>query len=378
MASNNRLYRNFIILQEDERGYASSIDKTLSGYSKIESRGDKCKIAFYAQNLKREEVDNYHMVLICCKRDCKQLIDLGPITVNENGKGEMAKEFNSMDIGGLGVAFDKVSGAAIVKIKDEVCIYVMYGFLNGEDTKENWKHYHMVKASENRQKQNDRASKNNIKKDIKPKEVKEVRNSKIENHEKSYEVPYEEVGGKEYVKIKVESTGEDVYAPKESIRGKFDDYEEKINIIKGFDPNISKIKGSIGEYFENIAEGFDVIKDKYKEVKYTKWYKVPAKDINQMCNSSNYNKYTLAYYPMINYYPYIKKNGCFNIGYKCDENGTLKYIIYGIHGKKDKDEQPYDGKTGFVTWIKDDDSDDMGCWLMFYDFRNSTVVVPME
>ena len=54
MASNNRLYRNFVILQEDERGYSNSSDKTLSGYSKIEAKGDKCKISFYAQNLKKE------------------------------------------------------------------------------------------------------------------------------------------------------------------------------------------------------------------------------------------------------------------------------------------------------------------------------------
>ena len=40
MASNNRLYRNFVILQEDERGYANSEDKTLSGYSKIEAKGN--------------------------------------------------------------------------------------------------------------------------------------------------------------------------------------------------------------------------------------------------------------------------------------------------------------------------------------------------
>lgn len=47
MASNNRLYRNFVILQEDERGYANSEDKTLSRYSKIEAKGDKCKISFF-------------------------------------------------------------------------------------------------------------------------------------------------------------------------------------------------------------------------------------------------------------------------------------------------------------------------------------------
>ena len=102
------------------------------------------------------------------------------------------------------------------------------------------------------------------------------------------------------------------------------------------------------------------------------------KHLYEMCNMSNYNKYTLAYYPMLNYYPYIKKHGYFMLGYKCDSEGNLKYIVYGIPGKKDKDEQPYDGKTGFVTWVNDNDSDEVGCWLMFYDYKNSTVVVPMQ
>ena len=75
---------------------------------------------------------------------------------------------------------------------------------------------------------------------------------------------------------------------------------------------------------------------------------------------------------------YIKKYNYFKLGYKCDFNGNLKYIIYAIPGKKDKDEQPYDGRTGFVTWVAKDSDTDIGCWLMFYDFKNSTVVVPMQ
>ena len=47
--SHNKLYRNFIILQEDERGYSSENGKALSGYAKVEAKGDKCKISFYAQ-----------------------------------------------------------------------------------------------------------------------------------------------------------------------------------------------------------------------------------------------------------------------------------------------------------------------------------------
>ena len=57
----------------------------------------------------------------------------------------------------------------------------------------------------------------------------------------------------------------------------------------------------------------------------------------------------------------------------------MKYIVYGIPGKKDKGDQPYGGKTGFVTWMEDETlGDGMGYWLMFYDFRNSVIVIPAE
>ena len=106
MASNNKLYRNFVILQEDERGYSNSSDKTLSGYSKIEAKGEKCKISFYAQNLKKDN-DSYYMVIICGKKDMKQIVNLGSIDVNDTGKAEVTKEYNVSNIGGLDIHFDK-------------------------------------------------------------------------------------------------------------------------------------------------------------------------------------------------------------------------------------------------------------------------------
>ena len=92
MANSNRLYRNFVILQEDERGYANSDEKTLSGYSKVEAKGDRCKISFYAQNFRKD--DDYCVVLICCKKDMKQLVNLGQLKVNDTGKAEITKEYN--------------------------------------------------------------------------------------------------------------------------------------------------------------------------------------------------------------------------------------------------------------------------------------------
>lgn len=391
MASNNRLYRNFVILQEDERGYANSDDKTLSGYSKIEAKGDKCKISFYAQNLKKDN-DKYYMVLICSKKDIKQIVNLGPLEVTDKGKGEVTKEFNVSNIAGLNLDFDKISGAAIVKMNNDSPIFVMCGFLNGQQPTDNWKGYTIVKTRDVRSTKSNiiKDSKKEIKKnDSKKRKVKEE--SLSENEAKEEEKPIIENPIRDEVEVKIEpeetkkefaeSEESEIIKenePKENLRGKFEDYEDKIEANKEFDPINGKIRGSIGEYFESIVDGFERDTDSIDELKYTKWYKVPVHDLREMCNMNNYNKYTLAYYPMLNYYPYIKKYGFFMIGYKCDSKGNLKHIIYGVPGKKDKDEQPYDGRTGFVTWVSIKNNANNGCWLMFYDFKNSTVVVPMK
>lgn len=387
MASNNRLYRNFVILQEDERGYSNSTDKTLSGYSKIEAKGEKCKISFYAQNLKKDD-DNYYMMIICSKKDVKQIINLGPIEINATGKGEVTKEYNVSNIGGVDLQFDKISGTAIAKLKDGVPVFVMCGFLNGQQPSENWKSYTMVKAKEVKPRTLEKSVEKEHKKEprkpeIKVDKVKEnIEEIKVEivEEKQSEEVVKERVEEQvkeEIVEVDTLQTKEE-YMKKENLRGKFEDYEEEIEANKEFDPINGKIRGSIGEYFESIVDGFERDYSSIDELKYTKWYKIPIHDLHEMCNMSNYNKYTLAYYPMLNYYPYIKKYGYFMIGYKCDSKGNLKHIIYGVPGEKDKDEQPYDGRTGFVTWVNLSNKDKEGCWLMFYDFKNSTVVVPMQ
>ena len=415
MASSSRLYRNFIILQEDERGYANSNDKSLSGYAKIEAKGDKCKISFYAQNLRKDE-EKYNMMLICDKKDSKQIVDLGKLDVSISGKADYTKEYNVDNIAGIDLPLEKISGAAIGKYKNGILVFVMCGFLNGQQPSDDWKNYKVIKSKSDKEidkkiqcketkkedkKDEKKEDKKHDKKDKKDKceereidnkqEIEEVKKEEvIENiseenretvseenvsEEKSETVSEENISKEKREEIIEEILEEET--PKENLRGKFEEYEESIEENKEFDPRSSKIRGTIGEYFEAIADGFKEDLG-YDELKYCKWYKVPVSDLYEMCNMSNYNKYTLVYYPMLNYYPYIKKHGYFKLGYKCDSKGNLKYIIYAIPGKKDKDEQPYDGRTGFVTWITNGSEDDIGCWLMFYDFKNSTVVVPMQ
>lgn len=450
MSQLNKLYRNFIILQEDERGYSSSNDKTLSGYSKIEAKGETCKISFYAQNLRHDEDEDYYILAICNKKDAKKIVNLGKLSVSEGGKAEVTKEYSIDNIGGLGIGYDKISGAAIAKMKNEIPIVIMCGFINGEQPSDSWKNYKVVKAAHDKGKhKHDDKKKDDKKKDDKKKcdkhredeatdviiqevteifkeedlepiedydeEIREeielvqedenrsdpVNEDVIEDRLTGEEIIQEDIIREEVIRDEInqnELIQEDEIRrnPFENnnidknpfdkndvnidenlsrgyIRNKFDEYEETIEDKEEF-----KVRGSVGEYFEGLANGFECCRSKYDEIKYCKWYKVPVSDLHEMCNMSNYNRYAVAYYPMLNYYPYIRQHRYFMLGYKCDKEGNLRYIVYGIPGKRNIDDQPYEGKTGFVTWVSDESRDGSGCWLMFYDFKNSTVVVPME
>lgn len=584
--AHSKLYRNFIILQEDERGYSHSSDKVLSGYAKVEAKGDKCKISFYAQNLKPE--DNYSMVLICCKRDLKQLIDLGPLVIDGVGKGDTGKEYYVNNIAGLGISYDKISGAAICKVSDNGPEYVMHGFMNGEDSTDNWRKYKMVKVdskkyinkSEPETRKKEVISKDNSLKsktietskeeiissgieseeiNLKSKEnivaessdgdnlnlehkqqnrvpedhetisevinVSEDRNKckeekKCDKHHECEEDKHDKCEKAEcledsiiklgkkldsyhgVIDFKMNNIHEDViiygfikdkndcdckwkkfkvetikcrsederesddfnYIPFNSRKIEenfkldglnslnridrldiidFDQYENEIqqlgttnkgqagtgmmnqttessgkmgtvnetqpstqNIMSTTQTTTENVEqpkkipieqttgqeqvqqpsvptqqfnitGEIGLYFEKIAEDFEPYEGCLSDINYCKLYKVNVYSIDQLSDDSNYNKYTLAYYPMLNYYPYINKEGHYLLGYKCNKDGELKYIVYAIPGDKEKSCQPYGGRTGFVTWTTDK-KNGKGYWLMFYDFKNSSIVIPTK
>ena len=97
---------------------------------------------------------------------------------------------------------------------------------------------------------------------------------------------------------------------------------------------------------------------------------------------TDYRKYSMIYYPMVNNYPYICKYGHYLFGYKLDENDNLKYMLYAVPGTKHPYDQPYGGKTGYVMWLPmekgKEGEKDPGYWIMFYDFKDATVCVPAK
>lgn len=513
--AHGKLYRSFIILQEDEKGHSIANDKPLSGYAKVEVKNDKCKVAFYAQNLKKD-YGKCTMILICNKKDTEVLLDLGTMNISPQGKAEISIEFDANNIGNSGVSYDKVVGASLCKKDGGILKSLMCGFLNGEKPTSNWKNYKKLACVKQEAKKMEAPKVNEVKQakeaqtvekpattaTTMPKEkvapalekvaptiektapttekvapvtekvmpVKEtvekakestepktgcgcakprskydeyenyIDNSDIEKGEiirdvtskkedgssdKSEEEREEQVKlekneekeqeedkreemfvleeDKEEKQTKVEEEEREDKAKLEDderdkyVKSEVNEKEEYIN-PEGYerrkyagseegqigkytyqeDEEDFTLRGTLGEFFEAVVDSLEQTRCT-NEIRKCKWYKVPVKTFDSMCNIADYNKYTALYYPMTNYYPYISKHGHFLVGLKCDEYGNVKYLVYGIKGSKDKKHQPYDGKTGFVTWVPNSElGKDMGYWLMFYDFKNNMVVVPSK
>ncbi|MGO5073676.1 hypothetical protein ACTQ4K_06915 [Clostridium sporogenes] len=412
MAQKKNYSRYFIILEEDEKGYSLGVDKSASGYVKLENKNGKCKISYYVQNIKKQS-SPYHMVLICNKKGSKDIIKIGEMNIDEYGRADICYEYPVDNIGNCGINADKISGAAIVKFLDSNIISVMSGFSTTDIPA--WKSFSIIESKERKKedikeenvnktifdkyeetieeiktKDNNNTNKNG---DNKVKSVQEHKEKNLhsENREKgkdikeSNEKDLDSEGREKDKNIKeydekdldsedrekgkdIEKSNEkDLEKTKKAIGKNEDEKRNKQNIPIGLE----------GKYFRSLVEDLDTVDNITDEIKNCIWYKMDAKDEDDMRNTCNYDKFMVLYNPMLGYYSYIKKHGHYILGYKCDSSGNMKYLVYGIPGDKTREDQPFKGKSGFVTWIENKENN-LGYWLMFYDYKTNNILIPVK
>lgn len=502
--AHSKMIRNFIILQEDEKEQSVSKEKPLSGYAKIEAKADKCKISFYAQNVKKDD-KNCFMTLICYKKDGKQIISIGELNIGTQGKCDTSVEFPIDDIAGLGVSADKIIGAAIYKEIMGKPVYLMYGFMNGQVPKEEWKKFELIGCGKEKldssikekldipiMEKLDRSEKvaDVIKSAVKsgPKDTKVEKDLEIqelsnnENVVRTENQPIVECENVDVVRahndtpktnystdsvknsdkdqfnheelrsvdddysiesrldddllrnLKIKAITEEIEEFKDkifSINRKneetilnelnkfketclsqlgnvadvvtkpfttdkksgsnsqkrsssiFDDYEKKIEESKYFTrqqfEEPYQLRGNVADYFEDVLSEYQEANDSINDIRYCRWYKVPVTSMQQMYGKNSVDKQKVVYNLMMNNYPYIIKHGHFLFGIKGDKDGKAKYLVYAVPGTKDEKDQPYGGKSGFVTWVQGKDKEsNLGYWLLFYDYKNQIIAVPMK
>ncbi|EPY2278687.1 hypothetical protein ACXAT3_003462 [Clostridium sporogenes] len=393
MAQKKNYSRYFIILEEDEKGYSLGVDKSASGYVKLENKNGKCKISYYVQNIKKQS-SPYYMVLICNKKGSKDIIKIGEMNIDEYGRADICYEYPVDNIGNCGINADKISGAAIVKFLDSNIISVMSGFSTTDIPA--WKSFSIIESKE-RKKEDIKEEKvnktifdkyeetieeikikdsNNTNKDgdnkVKSVQEHKEKNLHSENREKGKDIKESnekdlDSEDREKGKDIKESDEKDLEKAKKPIEKNEDKKRNKQNTPIGLE----------GKYFRSLVEDLDSVDNITDEIKNCIWYKIDAKDEDDMRNTCNYDKFMVLYNPMLGYYSYIKKHGHYILGYKCDSSGNMKYLVYGIPGDKTREDQPFKGKSGFVTWIENKENN-LGYWLMFYDYKTNNILIPVK
>jgi len=410
VAQKKNYSRYFIILEEDEKGYSLGVDKSASGYVKLENKNGKSKISYYVQNIKKQS-SPYHMVLICNKKGSKDIIKIGEMNIDEYGRADICYEYPVDNIGNCGINADKISGAAIVKFIDSNIISVMSGFSTTDIP--TWKSFSIVENKERKKEsvKEEKANKTIFDKyeetieEIKAKDSsngnkdeanKEDSEEKLVQKHKEKEL-YNEAREKDKNKkeankkdLDIENRGKDKDI-KEFNKEDLDSKDIEKNNEKDLDKEEKPIEknrdkkrnkkntpiGLEGKYFRSLVDGLDSVDNITDEIKNCIWYKIDAQNEDDMRDTCNYDKFMVLYNPMLKYYPYIKKHGHYILGYKCDTLGNMKYLVYGIPGDKTREDQPFKGRSGFVTWIENKENN-LGYWLMFYDYKTNNILIPVK
>lgn len=354
------------------------------------------------------------------------------MNIDEYGRADICYEYPVDNIGNSEINADKISGAAIVKFIDSNIISVMSGFSTTDIPA--WKSFSIIESKE-RKKEDIKEEKvnktifdkyeetieeikikdsNSVNKDEDNKiksvqehkeknlhsEIREKDKNIKESNEKDLDSEDREKGReiKEFNEKDLDNEdrekGKDIKEADEKDLDSEDKERDK-DIEEPNEKNLEKTKKSIeknedkkrnkqnipvgleGKYFRSLVEDLDSVDNITDEIKNCIWYKIDAKNEDDMRNTCNYDKFMVLYNPMLGYYPYIKKHGHYILGYKCDISGNMKYLVYGIPGDKTKEEQPFKGKSGFVTWIENKENN-LGYWLMFYDYKTNNILIPVK
>ncbi|MCC5911126.1 MAG: hypothetical protein JJT76_11885, partial [Clostridiaceae bacterium] len=112
-----RYRRYFVMLEQEDKGFSLSKTDDPKGYGKIEVRNEKGTLSLYCQNLKKleEKKERYRLYLISTEdKEESTVVDIGPIQVENNGKGEVIWEFNTENVKGFEKSIEDFDTIAVM------------------------------------------------------------------------------------------------------------------------------------------------------------------------------------------------------------------------------------------------------------------------
>ncbi|KPU27493.1 hypothetical protein TR13x_05350 [Caloranaerobacter sp. TR13] len=397
--------RKFVMLESNAVGYLKNKD-SLKGYAKIEVRDGRGKIQLNIEETKNIDADGIYVGgLLSVINEQPIKVEMGNIILNENGKGNLLWKFNPESVGGTGISIDKFNTIFVQFYgnNNEEIVIPLVGYVGNKDDSIN-KLIKDIEAKKNNHYktenvQNRTYELDNITEESEDDNSVEHDETQIENkqvpiqNKTEYgqnEDKYLEIENEEDIFIKneeVEKTSEHkINGIKYETNNADDKYGHSINMNYDYTESNRNYSRHIANYSLNILKFFEKVNPLREELKGYTWWEI------EYDRKNIYRGFLPFYNYIINtYYPYqinFKTTTCHNLIRKyghyifgtVEENGEIKYYVYGIPGRFTKDEQPYRGMTGFTTWIprKGRNRERIGYWLLHIDAITGRIVSPLK
>ena len=354
MPLNRDIYKRFYIMFEpDEKGCSLYKDKDITGYLKIETRGNRGRITAALQNLNPEYSYN---VKLLAKDQKTSVVDFGAIKVDDKGRGGGEWTFDLNDVKKTGRKFEEFLVAFIEADDGQNKIIPLANILDKK--RFNWKNVYKKYINDNVQTEKDSEESDNYVDDDKNKfnisytdkeQEAQLQDNFTSDNKKDQdgsfnhsETPSENFISNEEEKIENEIN-------KNENKAIYDieiNYQEEGGYIKYLKEYVSNIINYLEEVhpFEDNIEGY-------------RWWKI----------DTGYTSRSLDHYL---------------IGFFKDSEGQLKYIAYGIPGFFTLADQPFGGMTGFVLWKPSKgtyrQANNYGYWILHIDAITGQIAIPIE
>lgn len=367
--------RKFIMLSKQS-------EQNAKGHAKLEVRGRRGKVSISVENLKTDigENDIYKAYLISNKESEFKEVDIGAVEVSKGGRGRLDWEFDpdaigskNEDIRKFNVIVVRLDGLESGKTEIELA-----GYIHKDDN--------TIKEV---------VQKSSIK-DIEEELEQTQETEQVEEHSEEIDEVDEavETEDKEELETPEETSESEEDVPKyENMQERYEELIEEVDEIlekektQSVDPETQdhevyesyKSDDGLCNILKFLNE-VDPLKDKLEG---HMWWEVEY-------DKDNIDKGFLPYYYYLSniYYPceymtqyatcqsQTRKYNHYIFGI-IEKDQQIKYYAYGIPGEFKKKDQPHGGKTGFVTWHKSNDQDDLGYWLIYIDALTGNIVKPI-
>lgn len=402
MASKRKFKRDYIILEANGTDFRYKERILPKAFAKVEINEEKSIVSLYVENLKCVK-DGYRVVII---QSDYETLDLGKVTLSEQGKGEFVLNLDRDDIEIKGIALLYEKSVPLIGFKgNKIENYEEILFVgDDEEYEDEYEEYEEVEYIE-------------IEDGEDFDEYEEIEYIEIEEDDNEYEEIEEDVyrdeedeDEEEYEVEEEEDDNDDENqyeeydnVEKTTDRNLYQTKQQPINMKQAQTKNTTNQKQSKSQYTpyqsyeqpeqkhqntksagallmpRQIKKGLKYFKEVKPflndEIEDIRWWKIEISPAT-LCgytmphlgyvNSLNYTMYSDAVMHSYKYRHYL-------FGVQYDDYNKRQNYIYAVPGRKN--EQPDKGHTGFNTYQPcDTRNDSLGYWLCFIDSRSRRIL----